>query len=305
MNQQDTHYLAICSASAAVGHITRGNETMDDDFEPLLLEGDLPSLPDIHADDLLDWDLLSCESARNGRKECEFSDEVSAAISSPQLSPARKTIEAWLIEQVGTIIEANACSPGKSLLFPKTFNGLIAKHALDAHMSRLNVSVEGESMEGTTDTTNTTSKQGQGADKKSTKNQSRRGMTYSKNCERCGEKKKKCNCVKVIDASVGTFNNDSVRSESFGLKPELCIYVSERGATSKIRLEAMSQNWIDREMEEEKAKLSKESNVEVFPKTRKEYDKDIETEIGNESLWTDSIIVVQCEDEKKRKINGQ
>ena len=270
---------------------------MDDDFEPLLLEGDLPSLPDIHADDLLDWDLLSCESARNDRKECEFSDEVSAAISSPQLSPARKTIEAWLIEQVGTIIEANACSPGKSLLFPKTFNGLIAKHALDAHMSRLNVSVEGESMEGTTDTTDS---HAQGPETKSKKNQSRRGMTYREKCQQCGEKKKKCKCGQVIDASVVTLiNNNSTSSESFERKSEFCIYVSERGVASRSPPMVTSKNWIDREIEEEKAELSKESSTELSPRMWEEHDtsKEIEREIDNESLWTDSITLVKYEED--------
>ena len=270
---------------------------MDDDFEPLLLEGDLPSLPDIHADDLLDWDLLTCESARNGRKEYDFLDEVSAAISSSQFSPAGKTTEAWLIDQVGPIIEANACSPGKSLLFPKTFNGLIAKHALDAYMPRLNVSVEGESMEGTTDTTDS---HAQRAEKKSRKNQSRRGMTYSKKCQQCGEKKKKCKCGQVIDASVVTMiNNNSIPSDSFEIKSEFCIYVSERGVASRSPPLVKSKNWIDREIEEEKAELSKESSTEVSPRMWEEHDtsKEIEREIDNKSLWTDSITVVKYEED--------
>ena len=191
---------------------------MDDDLEPFPIESDLPPLPGIHADALLD--LLSCES---------ISDQVSDAISSPQLPSPRKTTEQWLIDQIGPIIEAHACSPRKALLFPKTFNGLIAKHALDAHMSRLNISVGFVSVEGTTNTYK------QGAENKSEKNQSRRGMTYSKKCEQCGAKKKKCKCAQVIDASVVT-----TPSESFERKPEFCICVSERGVTPK--------NWIDREI---------------------------------------------------------
>ena len=272
---------------------------MDDDFEPLLLEGDLPSLPDIHADDLLvldsGWDLLTCESVRNGRKGYEFSDQVSVAISSPQHPPSRKMTEKWLIDQVGPIIEANACSPRKLLLFPKTFNGLIAKHALTAHMSEQNLSVTLTSKpnEGTTDTTDS---HAQGAEKKSKKNQSRRGMTYK--CEQCGEKKKKCKCGQVIDASVVTLiNNDTTPSESFERKPEFCIYVSERGVTSRSPPLVTSKSWIDREIAEEKAELSKESSVEVPPRERGGRDQEIgieiDEELDQESLWTDSIVVVK------------
>lgn len=248
---------------------------MDDDLEPLPIESDLPPLPDIHADDLLD--LLTCES---------ISDQVSDAISSPQLPSPGKTTEQWLIDQIGPIVEANACSPRKALLFPKTFSGLIAKHALDAHMSRLNISVGFASVEGTTNTYK------KGAEKKSKKNQSKHGMTYiGKKCEQCGAKKKKCKCPQVIDASVVT-----TPSESFERKPEFCICVSERGLTSK--------NWIDREIEKEKAELSKEGDTELYPRTWEEHDTrstEIETEIDNESLWTDSIRVVKHEDEKKRQ----
>ena len=75
--------------------------------------------------------------------------------------------------------------------------------------------------------------------------------------------------------------------------------MSERGVASRNPPLVTSKNWIDREIEEEKAELSKESSTELSPRMWEEHDtsKEIEKEIDNESLWTDSITVVKYEED--------
>ena len=278
---------------------------MDDIFdEPL---GDLSSLPDIHADNVLDWD-KSDVSSENGtcRKKDEFEDQSLGGVSSPSLPPlpypsAGKTTEEWLIDQVEPIIKANESSPNKPLLFPRTFNGLVAAHALAARLSKLNASAAGAFINSNGENLE------QGIKKTSKKNQSRCGMTYSTKCEQCGEKKKKCKCAKVIDASVVTFINNvssaCIPSESFERKLEFCINVSKRGVTSRSPLLVTSKNWIDREIEEENSNIFKESSVEVSIRERGGCEKEIEREIKKESLWTKSITIVKYEEDEKSQ-NG-
>ena len=140
----------------------------------------------------------------------------------------KKSIEQWLVEQLGPIVEANTARPppGTSpptdiaILFPKTFSGLIAGRALAAYMSEM--SLVGSSTGDSSDV------RAQGVEKDSIKNQSRCGMKYNVTCKQCGEKKTKCVCPTKIDAGV-TADPHSVR---FDLKTERCIVVKEPGGKS-------------------------------------------------------------------------